>query len=156
MKRQPALVVILAITACVLGGELFAPGLLRAQTVEKNLPFKLGDWISLDVERTPIILHRLRLVRSNGGIASRIARNQQYDQQVELELEFSNSSSQDWKGRVTVEWLDASGDTIEGIETKFELDDHETRSIRKERSSANRYGLEHARKLRLSIELNPD
>lgn len=143
--------------ALILGAAalLLAPPLV-AQAYDETFDFTVDEWIELDLEEVPITIHRLRLQGSDPGIAARIARNQRYVQQLELQLEFTNDGSQDWEAEVQVEWLDQAGDVIEGIETDFDLDGRDRRKIRREKKSVNRYGLSRAVRLSIRIELDPD
>jgi hypothetical protein len=160
-KQSPSFDVCLWVRSRVLVGTallllLVVSRPVSAQAIEESHPFTLDEWIEIDQEREPITIHRFRLIRSKGGLTSRVTGEDRYSQPLELELEFTNDSSTDWHARIELEWSDADGTTIDGIETKFELDEGEQRDIRKERRSANRYGLEHARNLSLRIALEPD
>lgn len=132
------------------------PSLTSAQAFDETFDFRLDEWIEIELEEDPITIHRLRVVRSNPGVAARIARNERYDQQLELELEYSNQASRDWELDIQLEWLDEDDAVIEGIETEFELDKRRARDLKKEKSSANRYGLGQAVRLSVRLELDPD
>jgi hypothetical protein len=127
-----------------------------AQTIDESFPFELERWYRIEHTSGPITVHRLRLTHTTGGIASRLKRDERYQQQVTLELEFSNQGDADWKCQAEVEWVDDAGLAIEGISSKLELDDRKQNDIRRESKAVLRYGVQRARTLHIKLRLDPD
>jgi hypothetical protein len=148
-RRALAMLWTVAIAAAI------APASL-AQTVDQSFPFELERWYRIEHTSGPITIHRVRLTHTQGGIASRVKLDQRYQQQVTLELEFSNSGDADWKCQTEIEWTDADGLTIEGVSQRFDLADRKTLVIRKEAKAALRYGLQRARTVNIKLRLDPD
>ena len=128
----------------------------RAQTIDQSFPFELERWYRIEETSGPITIHRLRLTHTEGGVASRLKRDDRYQQQVTLELEFSNQGDADWKCQSEIEWTDADGLVIEGISQGLELDDDKNHAIRKQAKAVLRYGLQRARTISIKLRLDPD
>ena len=129
-----------------------------AGTVEKNVPFKLDQWIDLASTDGPVTLHRVRLVREGGVTKSSFMRpgNSQYLADVQIQLEFTNDSTNDWEAKFDVEWLDAAGDTIDGYKGQEGLDSEKRHEEQTVTLSTLKYGLDKAKKLKIRIDTNPD
>jgi hypothetical protein len=128
----------------------------HAQTVDVSFPFELERWYRIEHTSGAITVHRVRLTHTAGGLASRIKRDDRYQQQVTLELEFSNEGDADWKCQTEVEWTDQDGLAIEGVIHRFVLDDHKSHDVRRESKAVLRYGLQRARTIHVKLRLDPD
>lgn len=130
-----------------------------AQSVDKNLPFELDRWYELNVKDGPITLHRIHLERLNGGgLKARVthAADEEHTVPVKIELEYSNASSTDWKAALRITWLDENGEPIDGYTGNQQLDEKKDFDRTGGTVTTLRYGLAHARKLRLLISVRPD
>lgn len=150
MSRRISLGLALAALLCALpaaGGE-----------VAKSFTFELDKWYDLASTDGPVTLHRLRLEKVGGGFTklARLGGSSDYAASVELQIEYSNDSSSDWKADVVVEWLDAKGEVIDGYRSDVNLDDGDRHELKKSTITTLRYGLDQARKLRVEIRTNPD
>lgn len=139
---------------------VMAAGPARGQTaVEKTVPFELDRWYALDAKEGAITLHRIRLERlSGGGIKARVTRaaDEEFTVPVKVELEYSNASSSDWKAALRITWVDENGQTIDGYSGSAELDDKKDFDRVGGTVTTLKYGLAHARKLKLAITVKPD
>ncbi len=130
-----------------------------AGTVEQTLAFELDKWYALDSSEGPVMLHRIQLVRQRGLLTkSAVFRpgNAEYLASVEIRLEYSNSANHDWKAKFKLAWLDADGREIDGYNGSEDLDEKESHEIATIKLSTLQYGLDCAKKLRVSIEYRPD
>lgn len=130
-----------------------------AQTsVDKTVPFELDKWYELNVKEGPITLHRIRLERASGsGLKARVTgADDEHRTPVKVEMEYSNISSTDWKATFRVSWVDESGEAIDGYNGSHELDEKKDFDRVGGTVTTLRYGLAHARKLRLLISVKPD
>ena len=75
---------------------------------------------------------------------------------VKVELEYSNIASTDWKAVVRVTWLDDHGDVIDGYNGTAGLDEKKDFDRVGGTVVTLKYGLAHARKLRVLISVRPD
>ncbi|MEO7795786.1 MAG: hypothetical protein ABIV06_13535 [Thermoanaerobaculia bacterium] len=144
-------------TRCILlAGLLAAPSF--AGSAEKTVAFKIGEWIDLTSTDGPVTLHRIRLVREGGFTKSSFMRpgNSQYLDDVQIQLEYTNDSTNDWKAKFDIEWLDADGNTIDGYKGEEGLDSEQRHEDQTVTVSTLKYGLEKARKLKIRIDTNPD
>ncbi len=126
-----------------------------AGEVSKTFTFELDKWYELNSTDGPVTLHRLRLEKLTGGFV-KLARSDEYSTTLELQIEYSNESTQDWKAQVVVEWLDATGAVIDGHRGKPDLDEGDRHELRKSSITTLRYGLERAVKLRVEISYYAD
>jgi len=130
----------------------------RAAQVDKSVPFQLDGWIALDSTDGPLTLHRVRLAHASEGIKSKFMRpnNTEYVQDVQIQLEFTNAASHDWKARLDIAWLDADGKVIDGYLDTENLDDGSHHDLQTVTLSTLKYGIAHARTLRVRIEYFPE
>ena len=138
---------------------LAAPAPASAQTsVDRTVPFELDKWYELNVKEGPVTLHRIRLERtSGGGLKARVTGGEdEYRVPVKVELEYSNISSTDWKAVFRVSWMDEGGETIDGYNGSHQLDEKKDFNRAGGTVTTLRYGLAHARKLRLLLNVKPD
>lgn len=142
------------ITALSLG----LPCLAFAGTAEKSATFRLGEWVELAATDGPVTLHRIRLVQEGGFTKSKFMRpgNSQYLSDVQIQLEFTNDSTNDWEAQFDLEWLDADGKPIDGYRGQEGLDSEKRHEEQTVTLSTLRYGLERAKRLRVRIEFQPD
>ncbi len=150
MSRRYSLGLALAALLCALPAA--------GAEVSKSFTFELDKWFELGATDGPVTLHRLRLERVSGGFSklARLGGSSDYAASVELQLEYTNESSSDWKADVVVEWLDSSGDVIDGYRSDMNLDDDDRHELKKSTITTLRYGLDKAKKLRIEIRTNPD
>jgi hypothetical protein len=130
----------------------------RAGQVDKKAPFALDTWVALDSTDGPVTLHRVRLAKEEASFKSRIMRpnNSEYLEDVQIQLEFTNTASHDWKARIEFRWLDADGKVIDGYNSSENLDDGKRHDQQTVTLSTLKYGLEHARTLEIHIAYEPD
>jgi hypothetical protein len=141
-----------------LAAVLLLPVATFAGTVEKDVAFKLDQWIELASTDGPVTLHRVRLVRQGGVTKSSFMRpgNSKYLDDIQIQLEFTNDSSNDWEARMSIEWLDGEGRPIDGYQGEEGLDSEQRHDQQTVTLSTLKYGLDRARKLKISIDTNPD
>jgi hypothetical protein len=82
--------------------------------------------------------------------------NSQYLADVQIQLEYTNDSTNDWEAKFDVEWLDASGVAIDGYRGQEGLDSEKRHDQQTVTLSTLKYGLEKAKKLRIRLDYNPD
>ena len=129
-----------------------------AGEVAKSFTFELDKWFDLSSTDGPVTIHRLRLERVGGGFTklARLGGSSDYAASVELQIEYTNDATSDWKADVVVEWLDAKGEVIDGYRSDLNLDEGDRHELKKSTITTLRYGLDQARKLRVEIRTNPD
>lgn len=130
-----------------------------AQTsVDKTLPFELDKWYELGVKEGPITLHRLHLERQGGvPLKARVAgSDEEFRVPVKVEIEYSNISSTDWKAVVRITWLDEHGEVIDGYNATSGLDEKKDFNRTGGTVVTLKYGLAHARKLRVLVSVRPE
>jgi hypothetical protein len=134
------------------------PAATYAGTAEKTVPFALDQWVDLASTDGPLTLHRVRIVRQGGVTKSSFMRpgNSKFLEDVQIQIEFTNDSSNDWEARVAIEWLDAEGRTIDGYDGKESLDSEQRHDQQTITLSTLKYGVEKAKKLKIRIDTNPD
>ena len=140
-----------------LAAAILLPLATFAGTVEKDVPFKLDQWIELASTDGPVTLHRVRLVRQGGVTKSSFMRpgNNKYLDDVQIQREFTNDSSNDWEARMSSEWLDGEGKPIDGYQGEEGLDSEQRHDQQTVTLSTLKYGLDRAKKLKISIDTNP-
>jgi hypothetical protein len=155
MRQLPKFSLALAV-AFAAGALLPAP--VSAGTVEKSAPFALDQWVDLASTDGPVTLHRVRIVRQGGVTKSSFMRpgNSKFLEDVQIQLEFTNDSSNDWEARISVEWLDGDGQTIDGYDGKEGLDSEQRHDQQTVTLSTLKYGVDKAKKLKIRIDTNPD
>ena len=129
-----------------------------AGTVSKSVPFELGAWTALDGVDTTVTLHRLRVVEQTGAFTkSNLFRpsGSEYLVTVQIQLEYTNTSTHDWNARIVVEWLDADGKVIDGYNGSEGLDRKEDHDVDTMTISTLKYGIEKAKTLRTRIDFGP-
>ncbi len=145
------LLAILAVAA------LAAPAAAQT-TVDKTLPFELDKWYELGIKEGPITLHRLHLERQGGvPLKARVAGEaDEFRVPVKVELEYSNAASTDWKAVMRITWLDDQGIVIDGYNGTSGLDEKKDFNRAGGTVVTLKYGLGHARKLRVLINVRPE
>lgn len=135
---------------------LFLP--LPAAAVEKSAPFALDQWIELKSTDGPVTLHRVRLASQGGITKSKLMRpgSAGYLADVQIQLEFTNEATDDWKAAIRFEWLDAAGAVIDGYVGTENLDSEARFEQQTVTLSTLRYGLEKAKTVRFEIRLERD
>ena len=130
-----------------------------AETFDKKVKFQMGDWIDIDLEDGPATLHRMRIIRDDGGFTkSKFFRpgNDEYLETVQIQIEYSNSSSRDWEADIEIEWVDSKGRAIDGYNDTEEMDDRERHDLMTVTLSTLSYGLAQAQKMNVRLEIYPD
>ena len=151
MRTLRKLTIALALTTLL-------PAATYAGTAEKTVPFALDQWVDLASTDGPLTLHRVRIVRQGGVTKSSFMRpgNSKFLDDVQIQIEFTNDSSNDWEAHVAIEWLDAEGKTIDGFDGKESLDSEQRHDQQTITLSTLKYGVEKAKKLKIRIDTNPD
>lgn len=131
---------------------------LLAGEIDKSVPFQLEEWTEFHAVDGALTLHRVRLARQAGMTKSKLFRPGQghYLEDVQIQLEFSNESTQDWEAHLKIEWLDADGVVIDGYDGTENLDDGARRDVQTVTLSTLKYGVARAETLRFSISFDPD
>ncbi len=106
----------------------------------------------------PVTLHRIRLVREGGITKSSFMRpgNSQYLADVQIQLEYTNDSTNDWEAKFDLEWLDSAGVAIDGYRGQEGLDSEKRHDEQTVTLSTLKYGIDRAKKLRIRIDFQPD
>lgn len=151
MRTRRSLPLALALAAAL-------PVAAFAGTVEKSVPFALDQWIELASTDGPVTLHRVRLVRQGGVTKSSFMRpgNNKYLADVQIQLEFTNDSTNDWEAQFAIEWVDGDGKVIDGYEGDEGLESEQRHEQQTVTLSTLKYGLDKAKKLKIRIDTNPD
>ena len=146
----------LALAASLLVSSLALPA--SAGDFSKTYTFELDKWYELNSTDGPVTLHRVRLEKSGGGFTklARMGGSSEYSAAIELQLEYTNESTNDWDADVVVEWLDGKGEAIDGFRTEINLDEEDRHELKKSTLTTLRYGLDQARKVRIEIRTNPE
>ena len=143
---------------CVVIGPLFGAGNVGAAEVKKTYDFALDEWQEIGETDGAVTLHRIRIDRKEGRLTkSAIARpyNQSYLEPVRFQLEYSNGSSEKWKARVTVRWLDEDGQIIDGFSANEVRGKKSARKVAQASVSTLKYGLERAKTLEVEVRFEP-
>lgn len=145
----------LFVTAALLA-SLASPAF--AGEVSKDAGFALDQWIELKATDGPVTLHRIRLVKQSGVTKSKFLRpgNSQFLSDVQIQLEYSNDSSKDWEAHLDIQWVDGSGEVIDGYNDTEGLDSESRNDDATVTLSTLKYGLERAKKLKIKIDFYPD
>jgi hypothetical protein len=151
--RKPFVPLALAVAATL---ALTPPA--TAGSVEKTVPFELDQWIDLASTDGPVTLHRIRLARKSGVSKSMFARpgNDEYLQDVQIQLEFSNEATKDWEAHLVIEWVDGDGRAIDGYNDTEGLDSESKQDDTTVTLSTLKYGLDRAKKLKIKIDFYKD
>jgi len=147
---------VLLVAALVLASSAVQP--LGADPFKKSYAFELDKWYEIDAESGPVKLYRIRVERQSGTtLKSRLTRvHTDFATDVQIQIEYSNKSSKDWKGKMRIVWVDEKGETIDGYvgtESYGEETKHEVQTML---MSTLKYGLLHARKLEVEISVEKD
>lgn len=129
-----------------------------AGELSKTYDFQLDRWIDLKLEDGPVTLHRFRIEKVGGGGVNRLTRggSSDYSTTLEIQIEYSNDASNDWKADVVLEWLDERGNVIDGFRGDENMDEGDRHAYIKASVTTLKYGIERARKLRLEVRTDPD
>ena len=142
------------------GLSLLDPTAAEAAPFRRTVPFALDQWVDIGFQDGPVTIHRLRIERKSGlrGFKSVMSRpgNTEFVQDVQIQIEFSNSSTSDWEVKASVVWLDANDQVIDGYRGDEGLGDGDSHELATMLFSTLKYGLEQARKLRIELSVQPD
>lgn len=148
-----------AFVALLLGVGALAAVPARAGSVEKTAPFALDTWIDLNSTDGPVSIHKLRIERQKGGLSkSAFLRpgNDEYLDTLQIQIEFSNSTKDDWKAHLSIKWLDDQGTVIDGYDDKENLDDSSDHAKDTVTLSTLKYGTARAKQLQIKITYGRD
>lgn len=146
------------LTCCFLLGPLFGGDSLLAAEVVKTYDFAVDEWHEIGEADGPVSLHRIRIDRKEARLTkSTLARpyNQSYLEAVRFQLEYSNGSTQKWRTRVTVRWLDEEGKVIDGFSANEALGKKNAHKVVQASVATLKYGLERAKTLEVEIRFEP-
>jgi len=151
-------VAVLGLTALTLAPILSRQ--VEGAPFQRTVPFVLDQWVDVGFQDGPVTIHRLRVERKGGlkGFKSVLSRpgNTEFLQDVQIQIEFSNTSTSDWKVKANVVWLDASDQVIDGYRGSQGLGDGDSHALATMLFSTLKYGLGVARRLRVQLEVEPD
>jgi hypothetical protein len=126
----------------------------------RTVPFALDQWIEIGLRDGAVTIHRLRIERRTGlrGFKSVVTRpaHSEYLQDVQIQVEYTNESTSDWKVRANVVWLDGAGQVIDGYKGSEDLDDGKRHELATMQFSTLKYGLDQGRRLSIDLEVEPD
>jgi hypothetical protein len=132
----------------------------EAAAFQRTVPFALDQWVDINFQDGPVTIHRLRVVRKSGikGFKSVVTRpgHSEFLQDVQIQIEFSNGSSSDWKVKANITWLDPNAEVIDGYKGSEGLGDDDSHELVTMLFSTLKYGLTQARTLRIELEIEPD
>ena len=131
----------------------------EAGTVDKSAPFAFDTWTDINSTDGPVTLHRIRIEKKTGAFSkSAFIRpgNSEYLETVQIQLEYSNTSKDDWKAHFDLKWVDADGQAIDGYSESENLDDSENHTQDTITLSTLKYGIERAKKLEIKIKYDHD
>jgi len=152
--------VVATVGLAAVGLSLLLPRAAEAAPFRRTVPFALDQWFDIGFQDGPVTIHRLRIERKGGlkGFKSVVSRpgNTEFVQDVQIQIEFSNSSTSDWEVKARVVWLDANDQVIDGYKGDEGLGDEESHELATMLFSTLKYGLDQARKLRIELEVQPD
>lgn len=126
-----------------------------AETIERDFPFELDEWYTLDVSDGPLTLHRIRVAAIKSNFKSRVFRpglkGDPMVRDVQIQIEYSNDSSKDVEAQLEIFWLDSKGRRIDGYEGEEDMDEEERHDEMTALRSTLVYGLEVAKTLSVKI-----
>ena len=148
----------LAAVVCLVVGSARLSG---QDAVEQSFAFETDKWFSLgdNPSSAPAVLHRIQVTRQSGGFGkSSLMRpgNSDFLAPIEFRIEYSNVATHDWKARLRVTLLDEAGREIDGYSGTENLDEGERHQLLNIKIATLKYGLEKAKKLRVTAELRPE
>jgi hypothetical protein len=157
MRKTAA--VVLALGVLALTPQFAAPA--RGGEFTRTVPFAVDQWIDIGLDDGAVKIYRIRVARQTTGLKnfkSVVARptNAEFMQDVQIQIEFSNSASRDWQVKANIAWLDGSDRVIDGYKGSESLDEESKHDLVTMLFPTLKYGLEVARKLRIELEVEPD
>ncbi len=131
-------------------------GVVSGET-RKEVPLKLGSWVTLEASEAPITLHRWLLNKYPGPVPKKDWYfDPSYHQLLFFQVEFSNPTGKDYNLHYLLELLDAQNAVIDGFRGVLELDDGKVHALVHAVFPTAQYGLRHARKVRVRFYVVPD
>jgi hypothetical protein len=145
------------LTLCVLAVPFLASA-ASAGSVEQTVTFAFDQWTDIKSTDGPVTLHRIRLVKQGGFTKSKFLRpgSSEYLEDVQIQLEYTNTSTKDWDAEIVYEWLDADGKVIDGYTGKESLDSESSNDDTTMTLSTLKYGLSKAKKISFRIKYEKD
>ncbi len=153
MLRSQKKFVSAAVAALALGLLLPLPG--RAASTQKKQPLEFDKWYDVNLQDGPVTLHRFRLERKHESVRAKLIRPGNTDpmQDVQMQFEFTNHDSKDWKALIRFSWLDADGTQIDAYASEENLDDGSSNKRQTITVPTLVYGLDRAKTLSYEISL---
>jgi hypothetical protein len=131
-----------------------------AEEFKASFPFELGRWYTIEREDGAVKLYRIRVEPQTGmrTFKSKLVRptNSEFLQDVQIQLEYSNKASSDWKAKLRVVWTDEKGEPIDGYIGKESLGEDKKHELATMLLSTLKYGVLRAKKLEVEIDVEPD
>ena len=146
MRRS--ILLLIAVAAIVM------PQATQAGEVNTTVNFALDKWYDLNVTEGPVTLHRIRIAKQSGPLNKSVfARpgNDEFLETIQIQLEYSNDSKDDWEAYIDLALLDADGNAIDGYKDEEGLGDGERHDQATVTLSTLKYGMARAKKMRLAI-----
>ena len=130
----------------------------NAAEVARSYDFAVDEWQEIGEVDGPVTLHRIRIDRKEDRLnKSTIARpyNLGYLETVRFQLEYTNGSSQKWRARIEVRWLDEAGKVIDGFGANETLDKKSANKVAQASVSTLKYGIQKAKTLEIKVRFEP-
>lgn len=136
---------------------LLTQSLVAYGETRKEVPLKLGSWMTLEAPEPPVTLHRWLLDKHPGPVPNRDWYfDPSYHQLLFFQVEFSNPTGHDYNLHYLVELLDGKNEVIDGFRGVLELDDGKVHQLVSAVFPTSQFGLRHARKVRVRFTVTPD
>jgi hypothetical protein len=149
-----------ALALAVLGSTAVVSVPAEGAPLQRTVAFVLDQWVDIGFVDGPVTIHRLRIERKSGlkGFKSVLTRpgNSQFLQDVQIQIECSNTSTADWEVAAKIAWVDSGDAVIDGYEGREEVGEGESHELATMLFSTLKYGLDQARRLRVELEIVPD
>ena len=146
---------VIALLSLLGASTLLAP-VASAETIEREFPFELDKWFELGIEDGPVTFHRVRVEAVDSNFKSRVFRpglkGDAMVRDVQIQVEYSNESSQDVETELEIFWLDARGRKIDGYHGEEDMDEEERHDEMTALRSTLVYGLDVAKTLSVKIK----
>ena len=153
MKRRVTRSILAAVLLVAAG-----VGVASGEEVVKTYEFAVDEWFEIGSSDGPVTLHRIRIDRKEDRLTkSMLARpyNQQYLEPIRFQLEYTNGSSEKWRARITVRWLDEEGRIIDAFSANEVMAKKSAHKVAQASVSTLKYGLERAATLEVEVRFEP-
>jgi len=126
-----------------------------AGSIDTTFPFELDTWFDINHEDGSVTIHRVRVAALEANIKSRVFRPglkaDPMVQDVQIQVEYSNSSKKDVEAELEIYWVDAKGRRIDGYKGNEDANGDESHERMTAARSTLVYGIEMASKLEVKI-----